>query len=189
MSDRDDRSPSRVRLRILDKEVQLACPPDEEDKLRQAAAYVDRAMRETRQRNTTSTLEKIAIVTAINTASSLLDARSRAGDDGAAAGRVARLNARLDGLLTTDEEPTAMSSVDERDVDGRWPAGRPSGQEDGGSTGGPLGGPLGGPIGEPGGEPGGGKSGGSGGGSSAGSGGGLGGRPDGSASEVEDAPA
>jgi len=99
-----DAPPSRVRLRILDKEVQLSCPPDEQDGLLQAAAYVDRAMRELRRRNTTSSLEKIAIVTAINTASSLLDARSRAGDEGDAVGRVARLNARLEELLKADGE-------------------------------------------------------------------------------------
>ena len=100
-----DAPPSRVRLRILDKEVQLACPPDEQDGLLQAAAYIDRAMRELRQRNTTSSFEKIAIVTAINTASALLEARARAGEDGDALARVARLNARLDELLT--EEPEA----------------------------------------------------------------------------------
>ena len=101
----DGAPPSRVRLRILDKEVQLACPPDEQDGLLQAAAYIDRAMRELRQRNTTSSFEKIAIVTAINTANALLEARARAGEDGGALARVARLNARLDELLT--EEPEA----------------------------------------------------------------------------------
>ena len=107
-----DLPPSRVRLRILDKEVQLACPPDEEDKLRQAAAYVDRAMRETRQRNTTSSLEKIAIVTAINTASSLLDARSRAGGESGVTARVARLNERLDELLAGGvERPAPLVDV------------------------------------------------------------------------------
>ena len=89
-----------VKLRILDKEVQVSCHPDEEEELMQAAAYVERAMRELRQRNATSSLEKIAIVTAINTASSLLRSRSRAGDESDATGRVARLVARIDELLT-----------------------------------------------------------------------------------------
>ena len=99
-----DAPPSRVRLRILDKEVQLSCPPDEQDGLLQAAAYVDRAMRELRQRNTTSSFEKIAIVTAINTASSLLEARARAGDQGDAVERVAKLNTRLDELLADESK-------------------------------------------------------------------------------------
>ena len=100
-----DAPPSRVKLRILDKEVQLACPPDEQDGLLQAAAYIDRAMRELRQRNTTSSFEKIALVTAINTAHSLLEARARVGGEEDARARVARLNTRLDELLA-DETKT-----------------------------------------------------------------------------------
>ena len=84
--------------------MQLACPPDEQDGLLQAAAYIDRAMRELRQRNTTSSFEKIAIVTAINTANALLEARARAGGEGDALSRVARLNARLDELLAEEPE-------------------------------------------------------------------------------------
>ena len=88
-----------IRVRVLDKEVQLRCRPDEEEHLSQAVAYIDRQMSEARRRNATSSLEKIAIVTAINTADALL--RSRAGD-GAGDGtreRVAALNDRLEALL------------------------------------------------------------------------------------------
>ena len=99
-----DVPPSRVRLRILDKEIQLACPPDERDDLLQAAAYVDRAMRELRRRNTTSSFEKIAVVAAINAASSLLAARARAGEEDDAVARVARLNERLDEWLAPGTE-------------------------------------------------------------------------------------
>lgn len=96
-----------VRLRILDKEVQLSCQSGEEDELMQAAAYVNRAMLELRQRNTTSSIEKIAIVTAINTASSLLKARHRAGDDDATTEGLARLNRTLDNALTKDADITS----------------------------------------------------------------------------------
>lgn len=75
-----------ARLRILDKEVQIACKPGEEDDLMQAAAYIDKSMRELRQRNTTSSIEKIAIVTAINTANALLKSRSVEGQTGATGG-------------------------------------------------------------------------------------------------------
>ena len=103
-------APSRlVKLRILDKQVQLACHPDEEAELMQAAAYIDRAMRELRQRNATSSIEKIAIVTAINTASSLLKARSRAGEENDARERVNRLVAELDIVLSEEPEPPAAT--------------------------------------------------------------------------------
>ncbi len=88
-----------ARLRILDKEVQIACKPGEEDDLMQAAAYIDKSMRDLRIRNNTSSIEKIAIVTAINTANALLKSRSREGGDGTVTQRLADLNGRLDELL------------------------------------------------------------------------------------------
>ena len=45
----------------------------------QAAAYIDQSMRDLRRRNTTSSIEKIAIVAAINTANALLKSRSHEG--------------------------------------------------------------------------------------------------------------
>ena len=115
-----------VRLRILDKQVQLACHPDEEEELMQAAAYVDRAMRELRQRNATSSLEKIAIVTAINTASSLLKSRSRAADEGDATDRVARLVSRVDEMLAAGEAPEGPAGAGTRADEGEHAAERPA---------------------------------------------------------------
>ena len=99
-----------ARLRILDKEVQIACKPGEEDDLMQAAAYIDKSMRDLRNRNTTSSIEKIAIVTAINTANALLKSRSlesshvrEHADDGFdISERLSVLNSKLDELLESD---------------------------------------------------------------------------------------
>ncbi len=99
-----------ARLRILDKEVQIACKPGEEDDLMQAAAYIDKSMRDLRNRNTTSSIEKIAIVTAINTANALLKSRSlessqvrEHADDGSdITERLSVLNGKLDALLESD---------------------------------------------------------------------------------------
>ena len=90
-----------VKLRILDKEVQLACRPSEEDDLMQAAVYIDRSMNDFRRRNATSSIEKIAIVTAINTANSLLKSRSKqvAVTDSVISDRIAKLNSQIDDLL------------------------------------------------------------------------------------------
>lgn len=95
-----------ARLRILDKEVQIACKPGEEDDLMQAAAYIDQSMRDLRRRSNTSSIEKIAIVTAINTANALLKSRSQEGSgdsDHIVFERLATLNGKLDELLA---EPT-----------------------------------------------------------------------------------
>ena len=96
----NDAASSRpARLRILDKEVQIGCKPGEEDDLMQAAAYVDKSMRDLRKRNTTSSIEKIAIVTAINTAHALLKSRSQETVDETVLDRVTAINEKLDQIL------------------------------------------------------------------------------------------
>lgn len=96
----DPASSRPARLRILDKEVQIGCKPGEEDDLMQAAAYVDKSMRDLRKRNTTSSIEKIAIVTAINTAHALLKSRSQESVDETVLDRVTAINDKLDQILT-----------------------------------------------------------------------------------------
>ena len=88
-----------VKLRILDKEVQIACKPGEEDDLAKAAAHVDKSMRELRLRNTSSSIEKIAIVTAINTANALLQSRSEKSASPVVTEQLASINAKLEELL------------------------------------------------------------------------------------------
>lgn len=95
----DPASSRPARLRILDKEVQIGCKPGEEDDLMQAAAYVDKSMRDLRKRNTTSSIEKIAIVTAINTAHALLKSRSQESVDETVLDRVTAINEKLDQIL------------------------------------------------------------------------------------------
>jgi cell division protein ZapA len=105
-----------ARLRILDKEVQIACKPGEEDDLMQAAAYIDQSMRDLRRRSNTSSIEKIAIVTAINTANALLKSRSQEGGgiDSSISERLATLNGKLDELL---EEPSDQPLNPELELD------------------------------------------------------------------------
>lgn len=108
-----------LKLRIMDNQVQIACRPGDEDALLEAAAYIDHSMRELRKRNTNSSIEKIAIVTAINTANSLLKARSEqsspevanevANDvDNSLNSRVEAMNSKLDELL----EPAGIDAFE-----------------------------------------------------------------------------
>jgi len=91
-----------VKLNILDKVVQIACKPGEEEDLAKAAAHVDKAMRELRARSTTSSIEKIAIVTAINTANTLLKTRTSQSNDAAIADQISNINAKLAELLVDE---------------------------------------------------------------------------------------
>ena len=61
-----------VKVNILGKEMQIGCNAGDEKDLEQAAKYVDASMRESRDRNKTLPVEKIAIVTAINLANDLI---------------------------------------------------------------------------------------------------------------------
>ncbi len=88
-----------VKLRILDKEVQLSCKPGEEDALADAAAHVDKSMRDLRMRNNSSSTEKLAIVTAINTAYSLITERNNQKDSPELSTRLQTINKQLDSLL------------------------------------------------------------------------------------------
>jgi len=88
-----------IKLRILDKEVQIACKPGEENDLAKAAAHVDKSMRDLRLRNASSSTEKIAIVTAINTANTLLRSQSGESVDPGMVEEIASMNAKLEALL------------------------------------------------------------------------------------------
>jgi len=100
----DVREARAIRLKILDKEVQVGCKPGEEDDLAQAAAMIDQGMRELRQRNSTASVEKIAIVTAINTASALLKSRTQNSDETSLARRMASMNQTLAKLLEESDK-------------------------------------------------------------------------------------
>jgi len=102
----DPNSSRPARLRILDKEVQIGCKPGEEDDLMQAAAYVDKSMRDLRKRSSTSSIEKIAIVTAINTAHALLKSRSQESVDETVLDRVTAINEKLDQILSDSSQET-----------------------------------------------------------------------------------
>ncbi len=108
-SERTKQKSQQAKLRILDKEVTIGCRPGEEEDLKQAAAYIDRSMRDLKSRNTTSSIEKIAIVTAINTADALLKSRARQGDDPEVLKRLATLNSRLASAL---DEPEVSSLLE-----------------------------------------------------------------------------
>ena len=79
-----------VKVTILDREYQVACPPEEREGLERAARFLDDRMREMRGRSSGIGADKLAVVTALNIAyemlalkpveSSLENMRSRLAD-------------------------------------------------------------------------------------------------------------
>ena len=66
---------------ILDREFRVACPEDERAELLETVAYLDKKMREVRDTGKVATLERIAIMAALNITHELLTTRLGTGFD------------------------------------------------------------------------------------------------------------
>ena len=66
---------SRVSVRLLDREYQVACPVEERSDLLDSAEYLDGKMREIRDSGKVVGLERIAVMAALNLANELIKQR------------------------------------------------------------------------------------------------------------------
>ena len=93
--------PHTVSVDILDKEYQVACPPDDELALTQAARYLDQHMRDIRSTGKVIGLERVAIMAALNISHELLSLKN--GDSPIESNeeqqRLSTLNSQLDEVL------------------------------------------------------------------------------------------
>ena len=91
---------SRVSVRLLDREYQVACPMDERSDLLDSAEYLDGKMREIRDSGKVVGLERIAVMAALNLANELIKQRKQGtvveGDLGA---RLRSLRERVETAL------------------------------------------------------------------------------------------
>ena len=86
-----------VRVHILDKDYQVACPAEERDELLESARYVDQQMRSIRQGGKVIGLERIAVMAALNIAHEMIllgNKTERGGQD--IQERLRRLAVKLD---------------------------------------------------------------------------------------------
>lgn len=68
---------SRVSVRILEKEYQFACAPDERAALLDSAEFLNAEMRKIRDTGKVIGLDRIAVMAALNMANELLKLRAR----------------------------------------------------------------------------------------------------------------
>ena len=87
----DDRI-TRVSVRVLDREYQVACPAEERSDLLDSAEYLDAKMREVRDTGKVVGLDRIAVISALNIANELIKMRHGGGS------LVGDLGARLRGM-------------------------------------------------------------------------------------------
>jgi cell division protein ZapA len=66
---------SRISVRLLDREYQVACPPDERSDLLDSAEYLDARMREVRDSGKVVGLDRIAVISALNLANEIIKLR------------------------------------------------------------------------------------------------------------------
>lgn len=72
--------PELVSVRILDREFKVMCQPGERRGLMEAALFLDGRMREIRETGKLTSMEKIAMMCALNLADELLQLRQETAD-------------------------------------------------------------------------------------------------------------
>lgn len=68
---------AHVNIKILEKEYQVACKPEERGRLLDSAEILNARMREIRDSGKVSGLDRIAVMAALNMANELLEARGQ----------------------------------------------------------------------------------------------------------------
>ena len=96
---------SRISLRLLDREYQVACPAEERSDLLDSAEYLDAKMKEVRDSGTVVGLDRIAVISALNIANELIKLRrngsSVEGDVGA---KLKSLRERVEAALERGQQ-------------------------------------------------------------------------------------
>lgn len=96
---------SRVSVRILEKDYQFACAPEERAALLDAAEHLNGEMRKIRDTGRVVGLDRIAVMAALNMANELL--KSRKGDshgDAELTARVRTLRERVETALERSQQ-------------------------------------------------------------------------------------
>jgi len=92
-------------IKILDRDLRVSCPEDERDELLDAVAYLDRKMREIRDGGKVVSVERIAIMAALNIAHELLTTRLGQGFDMSEfKRRMETMQATIDSTLAEQDE-------------------------------------------------------------------------------------
>jgi cell division protein ZapA len=96
-------SPEPVTVRIVDREYRVMCAPEQRRTLMESALFLDQQMREIRDSGKISSMDKIAVMAALNLAEEVLKLRQQMHDRrDQVDSRVRDLADRLDRALEQD---------------------------------------------------------------------------------------
>ncbi len=70
-----------LEIKLLDRELRVACPEEERSELLEAVAYLDKRMREIRDAGKIASVERIALMAALNITHELLGMKVGRGID------------------------------------------------------------------------------------------------------------
>lgn len=91
-----------VRVHILDKDYQVACPPGQRESLLESANYLDQQMRTIRQSGKVIGVERIAVMAALNISHELLQQGHTTEKNTHDLGeRLRKLSTRLDDTISS----------------------------------------------------------------------------------------
>ena len=89
-----------LKIRILDKEHQVNCQPEEREALEYSAQLLNAKMEEIRRGSHIIGLERIAVMAALNLAHDLIRSEETAKQDNSAASLLQSMGSKLDSVLT-----------------------------------------------------------------------------------------
>ena len=100
----DDRI-SRVSVRLLDRQYEVACPVEERSDLLDSAEYLDAKMREVRDTGKVVGLDRIAVISALNIANELIKLKQQGSSlDGDVGSRLKALRERVEAALEKGQQ-------------------------------------------------------------------------------------
>ena len=88
-------------IKLLDRELRVACPEEERGELLDAVAYLDKKMREIRSAGKIASVERIALMAALNITHELLSVKVGRGFD------LAEFKRRMDRMETAIDQALA----------------------------------------------------------------------------------
>lgn len=88
-------------IKLLDRELRVACPEEERGELLDAVAYLDKKMREIRDAGKVASVERIALMAALNITHELLTTKMGRGFD------MAGFKRRMDAMQTAIDQALA----------------------------------------------------------------------------------
>ena len=97
-------SQDTVNIRILDKEYQVSCPPDERNALLQAARSLDERVRTIRNSGGVIGLERIAIMAALNLTYELSKVENQTASDSISQEVIEKLDNKVSAALQSFEQ-------------------------------------------------------------------------------------